>query len=83
MSRAFSQLDVKRTLIETSLTLMFTDIDDDTCKTLILTALNNDIGPMKNNLKLNWDDIKTLSNNIRNLESWNEDLRLKSCPKIY
>jgi hypothetical protein len=82
MTRALGQFEIKRTLMEKRLELMDEEIADTNCKTTMEVALDRAIKPMKNPA-LNWENVTFMNDNMAKLESWNTDLMLSSCPKMY
>jgi len=82
MSRALKQFEFKRSLVEKRLNLLYTDIDNNDCKTTIRVALDRAVIPMSN-ATLNSDNVTFMDDTMKNLDSWNTDLTLSSCPKIY
>jgi|GEM_PF-3157396 len=82
MSRALGQFEFKRLLVEKRLELMQQDIDDTDCKNTMSVALDRAILPMKDPA-LNTENFTSMYEKSENLDSWNTDLMLGSCPKMY
>jgi len=82
MSRALKQFEIKRSLVESRLTLMQDDLDDSDCKRDIIASLNLEIDKMREPY-LNEENMTWLYRKIKDLDIDNTNLILDSCPKIY
>jgi len=82
MSRALKQFEVKRSLVDSRLTLIQDALPDGDCKTTINASLDFEIYNMRNP-SLNQDNMTSLNKNSKYLDTSNTNLILDSCPKIY
>jgi hypothetical protein len=82
MSRALEQFEVKRSLVESRLTLIQDALPENECKNTIKAVLNIEIDRMRNPY-LNEDNMTSLNQNTKYLDIQNTNLILDSCPKIY
>jgi len=83
MSRAMTQFEIKRTLIQSRLTFIQNDLQDPSdCKDGVTVTLNTEIASMQNPV-LKWDNVTNLYQMSNDLDRRNSELGLKSCPKLY
>jgi len=89
MNRAMIQYEVKRSLVEKRLELLYDNLNPGQCKVSIDVALNELVIPMRNSV-LSWDNITNIYSKSYGIDAGstsltvsNMDLTLGSCPKIY
>jgi len=82
MSRAIDQFEVKRSLVESRLTLLQGALPAGDCRTAINLSLDWEINNMRN-IYLNYDNMSLLQQSIKDMDNTNTNLILDSCPKIY
>jgi hypothetical protein len=80
--RALNQFEVKRSLVESRLTLIQDVLPQGNCRKTINMSLDWEVNNMRN-LYLNEDNITFLQQNIKDMDKSNTNLILDSCAKIY
>jgi hypothetical protein len=82
MTRALTQFEIKRELIQSRMILIQNDLPESTCRSTINETLESEIISMQNPV-LNSNNITNLYEQSNNLDIKNTYLSLYSCPKLY